>query len=158
MSRTTCCFFTYTVCTTNFNKFRCLVISHHTGRHKVLQCLLDIHQLLNSSELYYILNNLYITDYCAWLQHSSPQTLHSLAQELSQVWHSMSLDHSQSVYSLATCDVCARWRLMVTGIQWKALICSCEMRSTSSSGHLSWLRHVHVGYPLKLGHIITRWT
>ena len=73
------------LCTSNFNKFRCSEVSHLTGRRKVLQCLLDIHQLLNSSEPYYILNNLYITDYCVWLQHSSPQTLHSLAQELSQV-------------------------------------------------------------------------
>ena len=65
-----------------------VVINHldyHSGRRKVLQCLLDIHQLLNSSEPYYVLNNLYITDYCVWMQHTSPHTLHSLAEELSRV-------------------------------------------------------------------------
>ena len=40
------------------------------GRQKLLQCLLSIHQTLSTSEPYYILNNLYITDYCVWVQHS----------------------------------------------------------------------------------------
>ena len=39
-----------------------------TGRRKLLQCLLSIHSTLNSSEPYYVLNNLYITDYCVWIQ------------------------------------------------------------------------------------------
>ena len=38
------------------------------GRRKLLQCVLDIRDILNSSEPYYILNNLYITDYAIWLQ------------------------------------------------------------------------------------------
>ena len=40
----------------------------HLGRRKVLQCLLAVRQLLNSLEPYYILNNLYITEYCVWIQ------------------------------------------------------------------------------------------
>ena len=38
------------------------------GRHRLLQCLLEVHQLLASSEPFYVLNDLYITDYCVWLQ------------------------------------------------------------------------------------------
>ena len=34
----------------------------------MLQCLLAVRQLLNSLEPYYILNNLYITEYCVWIQ------------------------------------------------------------------------------------------
>lgn len=34
----------------------------------MLRCLLDLHQLMAESEQMYILNDLYITDYCVWLQ------------------------------------------------------------------------------------------
>ena len=40
------------------------------GRRKLLQCLLDVRDILNSCEPYYILNNLYITDYTTWLQRA----------------------------------------------------------------------------------------
>lgn len=40
------------------------------GRRKLLQCVLDVRDILNSSEPYYILNNLYITDYATWLQRA----------------------------------------------------------------------------------------
>ena len=40
------------------------------GRHKLLQCLLQVHKILSGSESYYILNNLYVTDYCVWIQHA----------------------------------------------------------------------------------------
>ena len=39
-----------------------------TGRRKLLQCVLRVKDILNSSEPYYILNNLYMTDYAIWLQ------------------------------------------------------------------------------------------
>ncbi|XP_075229566.1 protein SHQ1 homolog [Lycorma delicatula] len=39
-----------------------------SGNRQVLRCLLGIHKLFNSSEPRYILNQLYITDYCIWLQ------------------------------------------------------------------------------------------
>ena len=34
----------------------------------MLQCALALRQLLNSLEPYYILNNLYISEYCVWIQ------------------------------------------------------------------------------------------
>lgn len=41
-----------------------------SGRRKLLQCLLSVSQVLNSSEPYYIMNILYITDYCIWIQRA----------------------------------------------------------------------------------------
>ena len=38
------------------------------GRQRLLQCLLEVHQLLASSDPFYVFNDLYITDYCVWLQ------------------------------------------------------------------------------------------
>ena len=39
-----------------------------TGKRRILKCLLEIHGLLMQSEQQYILNDLYITDYCVWVQ------------------------------------------------------------------------------------------
>lgn len=42
------------------------------GRTAILKCFLDLHQLLNETgDNYYLLNDLYITDYCCWLQQST---------------------------------------------------------------------------------------
>ena len=38
------------------------------GKQQVLRCLLDIHKILGESYPRYILNDLYITDYCVWIQ------------------------------------------------------------------------------------------
>ncbi len=43
------------------------------GRRKLLQCLLAIHQTLSSSEPYYVLNSLFLTDYCVWIQRARYQ-------------------------------------------------------------------------------------
>lgn len=48
---------------------------HLLGRRKLLQCILDIRDILNSYEPYYILNNLYITDYAIWLQSARYKVL-----------------------------------------------------------------------------------
>ena len=50
------------------------VILHYTGRRKLLQCMLDVRNILNSCEPYYILNDLYITDYTIWLQKARYST------------------------------------------------------------------------------------
>ena len=47
-----------------------LVLLLILGRRKLLQCLLQVHKILSTSEPYYILNNLFITDYCVWIQHA----------------------------------------------------------------------------------------
>ena len=56
------------------------------GRVGVLKCLLDIHRLLNESgESRYIINNLYITDYCVWVQKVKEETLDELAKALEEI-------------------------------------------------------------------------
>ncbi|TNN45591.1 Protein SHQ1 [Liparis tanakae] len=39
-----------------------------SGRACVLRCLLDIHRVFRENDPAYILNDLYITDYCVWIQ------------------------------------------------------------------------------------------
>ena len=55
------------------------------GKIKLLQCLISIHKVFTSTEPYHVLNNLYITDYCIWIQRSTPSVFDSLAVEIDQV-------------------------------------------------------------------------
>lgn len=53
------------------------------GKASVLKSLLHIHRLFKStSDCYYILNDLYITDYCVWIQSVSENALTSLANSI----------------------------------------------------------------------------
>ena len=55
------------------------------GRRKLLQCLLTVRQTLNQTEPFYVMNNLYITDYCIWIQKASPKQIQKIAAELDEV-------------------------------------------------------------------------
>ena len=55
------------------------------GRRKLVQCLLSVRQIFNLTEHHYILNDLYVTDYCVWVQHCSSCLIQSLAKELDKV-------------------------------------------------------------------------
>ncbi|XP_060078474.1 protein SHQ1 homolog [Ylistrum balloti] len=52
------------------------------GKTYILKCLLEIEDLLTHTYPYYILNNLYITDYCVWIQTASDKRLASLTDAL----------------------------------------------------------------------------
>lgn len=53
------------------------------GRVSLLQCLVDVHIILSTSGDYrYLLNDLYITDYCLWIQCASDDILSWLQREL----------------------------------------------------------------------------
>ncbi|XP_067935579.1 protein SHQ1 homolog [Watersipora subatra] len=52
------------------------------GRKHVVKCLLSIHRLFNNNEPYHVLNDLYITDYCTWIQTVSNDTLMSLSNQI----------------------------------------------------------------------------
>nr|CAD7442013.1 unnamed protein product [Timema bartmani] len=54
------------------------------GKKQVLKCLLEVHSLFNSSEPRYLLNQLYIRDYCVWIQQASNYKLASIADALSE--------------------------------------------------------------------------
>nr|XP_022299523.1 protein SHQ1 homolog isoform X3 [Crassostrea virginica] len=55
------------------------------GKQQVLRCLLDIHKILGESYPRYILNDLYITDYCVWIQTASNKRIKNLASVLEKV-------------------------------------------------------------------------
>uniref|UniRef100_A0A7N8Y4X8 Protein SHQ1 homolog n=1 Tax=Mastacembelus armatus TaxID=205130 RepID=A0A7N8Y4X8_9TELE len=48
-----------------------------SGKACVLKCLLDIHKILRENDPAYILNDLYITDYCIWIQRINQGKCHS---------------------------------------------------------------------------------
>ncbi|XP_069141108.1 protein SHQ1 homolog isoform X2 [Argopecten irradians] len=55
------------------------------GKGYILKCLLEIRELLTHRYPYYILNDLYITDYCVWIQTASDKRLASLTDALAQI-------------------------------------------------------------------------
>ncbi|XP_005885132.1 PREDICTED: protein SHQ1 homolog isoform X1 [Myotis brandtii] len=52
------------------------------GKSAVLKCLLDIHKIFQESDQAYILNDLYISDYCVWIQKAKSTRLAALAEAL----------------------------------------------------------------------------
>ncbi|KAM5232097.1 protein SHQ1 homolog isoform 1-T1 [Hipposideros larvatus] len=57
----------------------------HLGKSAVLKCLLDIHKIFQESDPAYILNDLYISDYCVWIQKAKSKKLAALAEALKEV-------------------------------------------------------------------------
>ncbi|XP_048462697.1 protein SHQ1 homolog [Rhincodon typus] len=55
------------------------------GKSAVLKSLLDIHKICRESDPAYLLNDLYITDYCIWIQKVKSKKLASLAESLQNV-------------------------------------------------------------------------
>ncbi|NXX86807.1 SHQ1 protein, partial [Urocolius indicus] len=52
------------------------------GKAAVLKCLLDIHKIFMENDPAYILNDLFITDYCIWIQKSKSKKLAALSESL----------------------------------------------------------------------------
>ncbi|XP_064161969.1 protein SHQ1 homolog [Anguilla rostrata] len=53
-----------------------------SGKACVLKCLLDIHKIFRENDPAYILNDLYITDYCVWIQRVKTGKVTALAEPL----------------------------------------------------------------------------
>lgn len=53
-----------------------------TGKACLLRSLLDIHKIFRENDPAYILNDLYITDYCLWIQRVKSKHVASLAESL----------------------------------------------------------------------------
>lgn len=53
-----------------------------SGKACVLKCLLDIHKVFRENDPAYILNDLYITDYCIWIQRVKSKKMSALAETL----------------------------------------------------------------------------
>nr|XP_010968895.1 protein SHQ1 homolog [Camelus bactrianus] len=54
------------------------------GKSAVLKCLLDIHKIFQENDPAYILNDLYISDYCVWIQKAKSKKLAALAEALKE--------------------------------------------------------------------------
>ncbi|NXI35266.1 SHQ1 protein, partial [Galbula dea] len=52
------------------------------GKAAVLKCLLDIHKTFMENDPAYILNDLFITDYCIWIQKTKSKKLAALSESL----------------------------------------------------------------------------
>ncbi|XP_068762839.1 protein SHQ1 homolog isoform X3 [Struthio camelus] len=52
------------------------------GKGAVLKCLLEIHKIFRENDPSYILNDLFITDYCIWIQKIKSKKLAVLAESL----------------------------------------------------------------------------
>ncbi|NXW54760.1 SHQ1 protein, partial [Eurystomus gularis] len=52
------------------------------GKAAVLKCLLDIHKIFMENDPAYILNDLFITDYCIWIQKTKSKKLAVLSESL----------------------------------------------------------------------------
>ncbi|XP_066470893.1 protein SHQ1 homolog [Tiliqua scincoides] len=50
------------------------------GKSAVLKCLLEVHKIFRENDPAYILNDLYITDYCIWIQKAKSKKLAALAE------------------------------------------------------------------------------
>ncbi|KAK4020969.1 hypothetical protein OUZ56_002905 [Daphnia magna] len=83
------CFLRRSLCFPLFRSFKlslkaiedaCCILKE--GRTSVLRCFLQIYQLFNKSDPRYLLNQLYIHDYCVWIQKSNDETLASLSESL----------------------------------------------------------------------------
>uniref|UniRef100_H3B2P9 Protein SHQ1 homolog n=2 Tax=Latimeria chalumnae TaxID=7897 RepID=H3B2P9_LATCH len=52
------------------------------GKASVLKCLLNIHKIFQENDPAYVLNDLYITDYCVWIQKAKSGKLAALSESL----------------------------------------------------------------------------
>ncbi|XP_067855008.1 protein SHQ1 homolog isoform X2 [Heptranchias perlo] len=55
------------------------------GKSAVLKCLLGIHKIFRENDPAYLFNDLYITDYCIWIQKVKSKKLASLAESLQSI-------------------------------------------------------------------------
>ncbi|TNM88361.1 hypothetical protein fugu_004615, partial [Takifugu bimaculatus] len=53
-----------------------------SGKVCVLKCLLDVHKVFRANEPAYILNDLYVTDYCIWIQRVKSKKMAALTETL----------------------------------------------------------------------------
>ena len=55
------------------------------GQKQVLKCLLEMQRIFNSEHPHYILNELYITDYCIWIQQIKDAKLIQLSDDMREI-------------------------------------------------------------------------
>ncbi|EDL91447.1 SHQ1 homolog (S. cerevisiae) (predicted) [Rattus norvegicus] len=73
------------------------------GKSAVLKCLLDVHKIFQENDPAYILNDLYISDYCVWIQKAKSKKLAALTEALEAV----SLSKAQLGFELLELEAAA---------------------------------------------------
>ncbi|XP_059246144.1 protein SHQ1 homolog [Mustela nigripes] len=64
--------------------YRDTIMILQLGKSAVLKCLLDVHKIFQENDPAYILNDLYISDYCVWIQKAKSKKLAALAEALKE--------------------------------------------------------------------------
>lgn len=55
------------------------------GKIKIMKILLEIHDLFHQNEQFYLLNELYVTDYTVWMQYVNDDVFHSLSEAVKEI-------------------------------------------------------------------------
>lgn len=76
--------------------FKDVTVILKLGKRAVLKALLHIKRLLERDEVMFVLDRLWIADYCVWIQQASDKHIRSLASQL----HHIQLDKSMSQWPL----------------------------------------------------------
>lgn len=90
------------------------------GREFVLRCLLEIKYIFehSSNTQRYLLNKLYIDDYCIWVQHQNQQVFNELAQEMEKFCFALTKQTPGiKEWDLETIEQCARESFEEDGAQ-----------------------------------------
>uniref|UniRef100_A0A5S6QKU1 Protein SHQ1 homolog n=1 Tax=Trichuris muris TaxID=70415 RepID=A0A5S6QKU1_TRIMR len=78
------------------------------GKVQLIKCLLCIHRIFaNTGDFVYLFNDLYITDYCVWLQGLREDVLVDLGREVSR----LEISKEELGFDLPLLDACARLAL-----------------------------------------------
>nr|XP_046240727.1 protein SHQ1 homolog [Scatophagus argus] len=99
------------------------------GKACVLKCLLDIHKVFRENDPAYILNDLYITDYCVWIQRVKSKKMTSLAAVLQNA----SLQKKDLGLELEELEEAARMVAVEEEGEEKGALVSCSDSSSASS-------------------------
>lgn len=70
------------------------------GKRCLLKCFLRLHHLFEHTDQHYILNKLYISDYCVWLQRVDDQTLEKLAKEFNEAKRNFEASDGNGISSI----------------------------------------------------------
>jgi protein SHQ1 len=73
------------------------------GKRAVLKCLLEMQQLLKTHDQFYVLERIYLLDYCIWIQKASDKKLKSLGSELNH----FEIDKNFSGFDLSALELMA---------------------------------------------------
>ncbi|KFD62665.1 hypothetical protein M514_03775 [Trichuris suis] len=79
-----------------------------SGKVQLIKCLLSIHQIFaNTGDFVYLFNDLYITDYCVWIQALREEAITELGRQVASV----EIAKDEVGFDLPLLDTCARLAL-----------------------------------------------